>query len=139
MKQLIAQVGTLAALLSLGMSIAIGAEPDAKLQAKVVGQWTETRKFDKCEEHQQRMAIRADGTFEVTGLATDCDAKTQYTWRGTWQVTGGKFRYTTTYSEPQDFMPLGKTLEDTIISVSDDQWVMVEQSTGNKSIARKVK
>jgi hypothetical protein len=132
----IARVGVAAALLSLSASAA--AETDGALRTRVIGQWSEVRKLE-CEEHQQRMAIRADGTFEVTGLATACDAKTSFTWRGTWQVKGGKFRYTTTYSDPPEVYPLGETFEDKIISVTDDEWVMIEQSTGKKSIARRVK
>ena len=132
----ITRVGVALALLSL--SVSVTAETDALLRTRVVGQWIEVRKLE-CEEHQQRMAIYKNGTFEVTGLVTACDANTRFTWRGTWQVKGGKFRYTTTYSDPPEVYPLGEKFEDKIISVTDDEWVMIEQSTGNKSIARKIK
>jgi len=138
-KSSVAKAGTVVALLLLSSCATFSSSTDAALQSRVTGQWTEFRKFDACEEHHQRMAIRADGTFEVKGRATVCDKATEFTWGGTWQVKGGKFRYTTAYSEPPDFIPLGKTFEDAIVSVTDDEWVMIEQSTGNNSIARRVK
>ncbi|HET9822256.1 MAG TPA: hypothetical protein VFQ16_10570 [Burkholderiaceae bacterium] len=114
------------------------AQSDAQLRAKLVGVWQETRQLE-CEEHRQRMQLRADGTFEVAGFVGRCNALSAFVWRGTWRVVQRKFIYTTTYSNPAELYPNGETFSDQIVSVTDKAWEMVEQSTGNRSIATRVK
>ena len=59
---------------------------------------------------------------------------------GTWYVKGNKFGYKTTYSNaPGKVPPLGEVFEDQIVSVTKQEWVMVEQSTGNRSVARRIR
>jgi hypothetical protein len=126
-------LATLAALASM-----TAAQSDEQLRAKLIGSWKETRQVD-CEEHRQRMELQANGTFEVAGFIGACKSLSAFVWRGDWKVVSRKFIYTTTYSRPPQLYPLGETFADEIISVTDDSWEMVEQSTGNRSIANKVR
>jgi hypothetical protein len=125
------------ATLALQASLAAG-QSDEQLRAKLVGTWKETRHVD-CEEHRQRMRLRADGTFEVAGFIGACNWLSAFVWRGQWKVIDRKFIYTTTYSRPPELYPKGETFADEVISVSDEAWKMIEQSTGNKSLARKIR
>lgn len=114
------------------------AQSDTQLRAKLVGAWKETRNLE-CEQHRQRMQLRQDGTFEVAGFIGACNALSAFVWRGTWRVVERKFIYTTTYSSPPDLYPKGETFSDEIVSVTDREWEMLEQSTGNRSVATRVK
>ncbi len=122
----------------LSFATLVWAQSDAEITKRLVGYWREVH-LAECEKHQQRMRLNQDGTFEVTGTIEACDKKTSFVWRGNWYVKEGKFGYTTTYSNAPDQFPVGEKQEDQIVSVSGREWVMVEQSTGNKSIATKVK
>ena len=115
----------------------LAGESDASLRQKLVGDWQEIRHVD-CEVHNQLTKLSADGSFEVRDSIEGC-AKRTFVWRGTWSVAHGKFRYTATYSGSPDDVPLGVPLEDEIISVSKSEWVMLEQSTGNRSVAKRVR
>lgn len=75
----------------------------------------------------------------MKGIIHACDGKKPFTWRGRWQVNAGKFGYVTTFSDPADLYKVGEAFEDEILSVSDKEWVMREQSTGNKSVAYRVR
>lgn len=113
-------------------------ESDAELAKRLLGQWQELRMLD-CEGHQQVMSLTASGSFEVKGIIHACDGKTSFTWRGKWQVQGGKFKYVTTYSEPASLYFVGETFEDEILSVTEKEWIMLEGSTGAKSTAYRVR
>jgi len=126
----------LATVLLLLGGIASG-EDDAVWRQRIVGQWREYRLID-CEGHENNINIRADGSFEVKGTVFACDRKTPFTWRGTWRIERGKFIYTTDFSDPLDQFPIGETLSDKILSVTQKEWVMVEESTGKRSIATRV-
>lgn len=126
------------ALLTTGfVTIAAAAESDVVLRSRLVGTWEETRVVDD-ERHEQRITLRNDGEFEVTGILYQRGKSIPFVWRGKWQVRNGKFLYTTTFSKPPKLYPVGESFEDTIVSVSDTEWVMIEQSTGEKSHARRV-
>jgi hypothetical protein len=112
-------------------------DSDATLRQKLVGDWQEIRRID-CEEHHQFTTLSANGSFEVRDSIEGCIKRT-FIWRGTWSVVHGKFRYTATSSGSPHDVPIGVTLEDEIISVSEAEWVMLEQSTGNKSVAKRVR
>ena len=120
----------------LYVGIASG-ETDATFRQRVVGQWREYRLID-CEGHENNINIRADGSFEVLGTIFACDRKTPFTWRGTWRIEKGQFIYTTTFSDPLDQFPVGETLSDKILSITSKDWVMVEESTGKRSLATRV-
>ena len=122
----------------LSLATLAWAQSDAEIAKRLVGYWQEVRLLE-CEEHRQRMRLNEGGTFEVTGTIDACGKKTSFVWRGKWYVKNGKFGYTTTYSNAPDQFPVGETQEDQIVSVNGSEWVMVEQSTGNKSIATRVK
>jgi hypothetical protein len=120
------------------LSSLIAAQSDEQLGAKLIGSWKETRHVD-CEQHRQRMELRANGTFEVAGFVGACNSLSAFVWRGTWKVVDRKFIYATTYSRPTELYPIGETFSDEIISLNDSAWEMLEQSTGNRSIATKVR
>jgi hypothetical protein len=111
---------------------------DAELRQRLVGHWQEVRLVE-CERHQQQMHLNEDGTFEANGTIEACGKTTFFVWRGSWYIKAGKFGYTTTYTNAPDQFKVGESFEDQIVSVSDREWVMVEQSTGNKSFATKIK
>ncbi|MFC5500611.1 hypothetical protein ACFPOE_23920 [Caenimonas terrae] len=113
-------------------------ETDSALAKRLLGQWQELRILD-CEGYQQVMSLNANGSFEVKGILRACDGNTPFTWRGNWEVQGGKLHYVTTFSDPVRVYPIGESFEDEILSVSESEWVMREQSTGNKSIAYRVR
>jgi len=127
-----------AGLAALYLPSGTGAEPDAVLRSRLIGIWEETRLVDN-ERYEQRIALTKDGQFEVKGTHVEDNKPTPFTWRGKWQVKNGKFLYSTTFSDPPDLYPPGESFEDTIVSVSSTEWVMIEQSTGNESRSRRVK
>ena len=110
---------------------------DAQLKSKLAGRWQELRELG-CESHQQTMHLRANGTFQVSGIIRTCSDATTFVWRGKWRVKDSRFWYKTTYSSPKDLFPIGEELSDQIISVSDKEWVMKEESTGNESHAFRI-
>jgi hypothetical protein len=112
------------------------ADTDEDLRRRLVGRWSEERNAG-CTRYRQQVKLEADGRFEVNGLTDDCGKVTLFTWRGTWYVKGFRFGYVTVdSSEPERFRP-GAVLEDEIVSVTDTEWVMLEQSTGARSVARR--
>jgi hypothetical protein len=113
-------------------------QSDNDLSRRLFGTWQEQRQVD-CQLHRQKIQLRADGTFEVNGIIDECGKTTLFVWRGSWYVRNGRFGYTTKYTNAPDKFPLGEALEDEVISVDASQWVMREQSTGNLSVARRVK
>ncbi len=118
------------------LPLAARADTDEELRARLIGRWTEERNAG-CTRYRQQMKLEADGRFEVNGLTDDCGKVTLFTWRGTWYVKGFRFGYVTAESsQPERFRP-GAVLEDEIVSVSESEWVMLEQSTGTKSVARR--
>lgn len=114
------------------------ADSDTELRNRLVGNWEEVRSFDD-EVHEHDIALRKDGTFEVKGVQRYLKQKTatKFTWRGNWGVEQGMFWYVTTYSSQPHLFPLGDRLEDKIISVSKSEWIMIEQTTGEKSVAHR--
>jgi len=125
---------TFAALAAMAVS---SAEPDAAFRKRLVGNWRETRVVD-CETNDFNISLRENGTFEVKGLVEGCGRKFTLTWRGEWEVKAGRFHYTTTFSDPPDEYPAGESFSDQIVSVTSTEWVMLEESTGHKSIAKRV-
>lgn len=115
---------------------------DIELKGRLVGKWQETRIFkNEGEVHQHNISLKSDDTFEVVGIQyyAKQQSATNFRWRGNWGVNNGMFWYTTTFSDQPSLFPAGERLEDEIISVSADEWVMIEQTTGNKSRARRVR
>lgn len=119
-------------------SVLADTKSDAELRTRLVGRWQELRDL-VCESHQQVMYMRSNGTFEVNGVIRSCESIRQFIWKGTWTVKNGKMKYKTTYSSPKDEFPLGEEWEDEIVSVSSNEWVMREESTGNESRAFRLK
>lgn len=113
-------------------------ESDTEIRMRLVGQWQEQRSVP-CEEYKQRIHLHKDGTFKVNGTIVACDGTTPFVWQGTWHIKNGKFSYITTYSNVPTQFPIGESFEDQVISVTDREWIMIEQSTGKKSIATRVK
>jgi hypothetical protein len=124
-----------------GLLLCIGqsafAESDEALQQGLLGRWQESRHVD-AENQRQTISLRSDGTFEVEGTTSVAGTSTPFVWRGTWNVQSGRFLYITTYSNPSYLYPLGECFEDRIISVTPEEWTMLEGATGNKSVARRV-
>ena len=114
------------------------AQTDAELRERLVGPWREERSAG-CHKHQQQVKLLADGSFEASGLLDDCGKVTLFLWRGTWDVRGYRFVYTTTYSNAPERFPVGARHEDEILSVSADEWVMLEQGGTQRSVARRVR
>lgn len=114
------------------------AETDAELQARLVGTWRETRSAG-CARHQHQVQLKADGSFEANGLIDECGKVTLFVWRGSWDVRNFRFGYQTTSSSAPDRFPAGKRVEDEIIAVTADEWVMLEQASGQRSVAQRVK
>ena len=124
---------------SLFAGVAFSAErSDAQLRSSLVGRWQEFRDLG-CEKHQQTILLRSNGTFQVTGHVHACDEEFDFVWEGKWRVKNSKFFYKTTQSSRPDYFPIGEELSDSIVLVSDEEWVMVEVSTGNESHAFRVK
>ncbi|MFY9510772.1 MAG: hypothetical protein WAQ05_07345, partial [Rubrivivax sp.] len=114
------------------------AQTDAELRERLIGPWAEERSAG-CSTHRQQVKLQADGRFEANGVLDDCGKVTLFVWRGTWDVRGYRFVYTTTHSNAPDRFPVGARHEDEILSVSADEWVMLEQAGGQRSVARRVK
>ena len=125
-------------LASCFLAAVAAAESDTVLRSRLVGTWEELRIVDN-ERHEHRIALRNDGEFEVNGVLREGKKSTPFVWRGKWQVKNGKFVYTTTFSKPPEIYPLGESFSDTIVSVTETEWIMIEQSTGEKSRARRIK
>jgi hypothetical protein len=124
--------------LALGFTVLADAkESDARLRERLVGTWHENRQVD-CETNSLNISLLRNGTFEVTGRIEGCGRSFKLTWRGKWEVKAGRFFYTTTYSDPADEYPVGVSFSDEIISVTATEWTMLEESTGNTSIAKRV-
>lgn len=113
-------------------------DTDAQLRARIVGRWQELRTFD-CESHQHFIQIRPNGTLEVQGVVRTCEGTRTFIWRASWKVKDGKFQYKTTGSIPAGEYQLGQEFEDEIVSISADEWLMREQSTGGESRAYRIK
>ena len=128
-------LAVVAALFSLG---ACTRDSDAVLQKRLVGKWHETRVID-CETNRFAIALNADGSFEVQGAIEGCGRKFALIWLGKWEVRDGRFLYTTTFSDPADEYRVGESFSDEIVTVSNTEWVMVEASTGSRSIAKRVR
>lgn len=114
------------------------AQTDAELQARLVGPWREQRSVG-CFKHQHQVRLQDDGSFEANGIIDDCGKASLFVWRGTWAVRNFRFVYVTTYSNLPERFPAGSKIEDEIISVSADEWVMLEQASGQRSVAQRVK
>jgi len=114
------------------------AQTDAELQARLVGPWREERTVG-CFKHQHQVRLKDDGSFEANGLIDDCGKATLFVWRGTWAVRSFRFVYVTTYSNAPERFPAGSKIEDEIISVTADEWIMLEQASGQRSVAQRVK
>lgn len=130
-----------AGLLAAGLLFAAAApraQTDAELQGRLVGSWREARAVG-CQQHQQQVRLQDDGSFEANGLIDDCGKVTLFVWRGTWAVRNFRFAYVTTYANVPERFPTGTRIEDEIISVTADEWVMLEQRTGHRSVAQRVK
>ncbi len=130
-----------AALLAAGLLLGAAApraQTEAELRGRLVGAWREARTAG-CQQHQQQVRLNDDGSFEANGLIDDCGKVTLFVWRGTWAVRDFRFTYVTTYASAPDRFPTGKRIEDEIISVTADEWVMLEQGTGQRSVAQRVK
>lgn len=113
---------------------------DTELRNRLVGNWQEVRLFENDGEvHQHNISLKNDGTIEVFGAQyyAKQQSSIKFNWRGNWGVKDGVFWYTATFSDQPQLFPVGEQLADQIVSVSDE-WVMIEQSTGNKSRARRV-
>ncbi|GEM_PF-1316707 len=114
---------------------------DTELRHWLVGNWQEVRLFEnEGEVHQHNISLKGDGSLEVFGVQyyTKQQSSIKFIWRGNWGVKDGMFWYVTTFSDQPQLFPVGERLEDRIVSVSDE-WVMIEQSTGKESRARRVK
>jgi hypothetical protein len=124
----------------LTASLSFAASSDLELQERLVGTWTETRLLEG-ERHDHAIALRADGSFEITGVQQYLadNSSTKFLWRGKWGVKNGMFWYVTAFSDPPDLFPVGERLEDRIVFVSKSEWVMIEQTTGNESRARRLR
>jgi len=109
---------------------------DADLQGRLIGKWGETREIGD-EVHKQMIQLNPDGSFAVSGTVTKEGANMSFTFRGSWAVRDGYFWYKTLSSEPKDFYPSGKEYRDKILSLTNYEWVMIEESTGEKSRARR--
>jgi hypothetical protein len=114
------------------------AQTDAELQARLVGAWREERTVG-CFKHQHQVRLQDDGQFEANGLIDDCGKVTLFVWRGNWSVRNFRFVYVTRHSNAPDRFPAGSSVEDEIISVTADEWIMLEQTTGQRSVAQRVK
>jgi hypothetical protein len=110
---------------------------DAELSRKLIGYWEEVRVVG-CEYHQQRIRINADGTFEINGTIDACNKRTFFVWRGVWKVKNSYLIYKTTYSNsPKDY-PNGEIFSDEIKYFNENEWFMIEQSTGNVSHSKRI-
>jgi|SRR5258706_642506 len=109
---------------------------DERLRDLLVGKWGETREIGD-EVHKQVIRLNPDRSFAVSGTITKQDAKMNFTFSGSWDVREGLFWYKTLASEPKDFYPTGEEHRDRIVSVTSHEWVMIEESTGQTSRARR--
>jgi hypothetical protein len=91
------------------------------------------------QRHEQTVELDKDGSFLVAGTKSERGAAMKFAFRGVWRVRDGYFWYKTLSSEPPDFYPAGEELKDRIVSVSDSEWVMIEESTGQESRARRTR
>ena|SRR5688572_19416966 len=127
----------LATLVAAFVTVAGAAESDSTLRELLVGTWYETRVVD-CATTSLKILLKQNGTFEVRSRTEGCGPKSGLTLRGKWEVRAGRFNYTTTYSDPGSAELVGESFSDEIVSVSPSEWVMIEGSTGKKSIAKRV-
>lgn len=113
------------------------ADTDSALRRLIVGRWTETRVID-CETHKQYMTVKSDGTFEIIVDLDLCGQKVKHVWSGTWDIKAGHFEYVVLRSDLPKVTPVGIRLSDQILTINEAEWVMVEQSTGHRSVATRV-
>lgn len=132
-----AVLGLVAAVLA-GGTPAVQAQTDAELRQRLVGTWREARTIG-CARQQHEVQLRDDGSFEANGLVDECGKVTLFVWRGTWEVREYRFAYVTTASNAPDRFPAGKRMEDEIVSVDAERWVMLEQASGQRSVAQRVR
>jgi hypothetical protein len=101
---------------------------------RLVGKWSEVRLAGQCncERYQQSVELMEDRTFRVVGVLRDATGPSNYSYDGDWQVEGGYLVYRIRSAEPREFRVSGALYRDRIVSISDVEWVMIEQGTGNE-------
>jgi hypothetical protein len=109
---------------------------DAQLAKQLIGKWSEVRQIGcNCDREEQALELRANGTFRAVGVRRNVDGSKNYSYGGEWKIQDGYFCYRVTSAEPQDFHSVGEERRDRIVSITDWEWVTVEQGTGRESRA----
>ncbi len=124
----------LALVLVLVAGCAATLSDDSVLANQLVGKWSEVRLAGQCncERYQQSVELMEDRTFRVVGVRRDATGPDKYSYDGDWKVEGGFLVYRIRSSEPKGFRASGSVYRDRIVSVSDAEWVKIEQGTENE-------
>jgi hypothetical protein len=109
---------------------------DAQFAKQLIGKWSEVRQIGcNCDREEQALELRADGTFRAVGVRRNVEGSKNYSFGGQWEVKDKYFYYRVTSAEPREFHSVGEERRDRIVSITDWEWVTVEQSTGRESRA----
>lgn len=111
---------------------------DAELRVWLVGSWREmSTSGGQGEATQQNLLLNGDGTIRAQGVryTSKLPLPSSFRWSGRWGVEDGLLWYVATDSDQPQVVPVGRRIEDTIKSVSNDEWVMIRHGTGEKSRA----
>jgi hypothetical protein len=107
---------------------------DADYATALAGRWVEVRAIEN-ERHEQIINLNSNGSFLVSGTKIERGVVTPFAFSGIWEVRTGYFWYKTLTSQPADFYPPGEEYKDRIVSVTNTEWVMLEESSGQESRA----
>jgi hypothetical protein len=132
----LARIWTALAVAAFAAACAEEQMSDERFRDLLIGKWGETREIGD-ELHKQVIRLNPDRSFAVSGTITKQGAKMNFAFSGSWDVRQGLFWYKTFASEPKDFYPASEEHKDRIVSVTSHEWVMIEESTGQKSRARR--
>jgi len=110
---------------------AVAPSRDAQLAKDLVGKWSEVRGVGcKCDREEQTIELRADRTFRVVGVRRDVTGSKEYSFAGEWKIEDQHFWYKITSAQPPEFHRPGEERRDRIKSITDWEWVTIEQRTG---------
>lgn len=112
------------------------ATDDASLAKRLVGMWHEERPLPNGVSAAEDTTVLADGTFKSEAKITKAGKTQSYQATGQWEVKGGYLNQTIT-SLPQAPDKVGTKIAEKIVSVSETEFVFVNEKGETKTAKRK--